>query len=180
MVLVKSIMTKPVVTIDINKNAKQAGELIKRTRKGALIVVKDNKPVGILTDSDLIKKVVAKNTLPSKIKIKNIMSKPLITVSSDEDIVVATKKLKRSSIKRLPVVDKGKIVGIISLTDIAITSPEMVYVLESRLKMKEDEQPSEIKERFASGICDSCGNYGSHLECIDEQWLCEACREEEE
>jgi CBS-domain-containing membrane protein len=173
-------MTKPVVTIDINKTAKQAGELIKKTRKGALIVVKSNKPIGILTDSDLIKKVIAKNVLPSKVKIKNIMSKPLITVSSDDDIIVATKKLKRSNIKRLPVVDKGKIVGVISLTDIAVTSPEMIYILENRLRLKEEEQPFEIKERFTSGICDSCGNYGSHLEYMNDQWLCDNCREEEE
>lgn len=178
MALVKDVMTKPVVAIDINKTAKHAGMLIKKTRKGALIVVKNGKPVGILTDSDLIKKVIAKNVLPSRIKIKNIMSKPLIVVGPNEDINVATKKLKRSNIKRLPVVENGKIIGVISLTDIAVASPEMIYILENRLKMKEE--PFEIREKFASGICDSCGNYNADLKNVNGQWLCEACREEEE
>jgi len=160
MVLVKDIMSKPVVTIDFNKSAKNAGELIKKTRKGSLIVIKNSKPVGILTDSDLIKKVIAKNLLPSKVKVKDVMSKPLISITPNEDIGTATKKLKRSNIKRLPVVENGKIIGLISLTDIAVASPEMIYVLESRLRLKEE--PTEIKEKFASGICDSCGNYGEH------------------
>lgn len=177
-ILVKNIMAKPVVAIDAEKTAKHAGELMRKTRKGALIVLKNNKPIGILTDSDLIKKVVAKNILPSKVKVKNIMSKPLIVVGPNEGISIATKKLKRSNIKRLPVVDKGKIIGIISLTDIAVTSPEMINILENRLKMKEE--PFVIKEKFASGICDSCGEYDTDLKNSNEQWLCETCREEVE
>lgn len=176
--LVKDIMTKPVVAIDINKSAKHAGMLIKKTRKGALIVVKNGRPVGILTDSDLIKKVIAKNILPSRVKVKNIMSKPLIVAGPNDDITVATKKLRRSNIKRLPVVDKGKIIGVVSLTDIAVASPGMIYVLENRLKMKEE--PFAIREKFASGICDSCGNYSADLKNAGGQWLCETCREEEE
>jgi len=177
-VLVKNIMTKPVVAIDSEKNARHAGELIRKTRKGALIVLKNNRPVGILTDSDLIKKVVAKNLTPSRVKVKNIMSKPLVVIGPNEDITVATKKLKRSNIKRLPVVEKGKIIGIISLTDIAVASPEMINILENRLKMKEE--PFAIREKFASGICDACGNYSADLKNLNEQWLCESCREEEE
>jgi len=177
-ILVKDVMRKKVVTIDGDKSTKQAGELMSKTRKGSIIVTRKNKPVGIISDSDLIKRIVAKNLSASKIKIKNAMSKPLITIKPEDKILEAVKKMKKSNIHRLPVVVDGKIVGMVSLTDIARTSPEMVDLLEYRLKMKET--PFAIKEKFTSGICDSCGNYSEDLTNTDDQWLCEDCREEAE
>jgi len=176
--LVKDIMTKTVVVIDENKTAKQAGELMKKTRRGSLIVTKKKNPVGIISDSDLIKRIVAKNLLANKLKIKDVMSKPLVTIKPEDKILTAVKKMKKSNIHRLPVVVKGKIVGMISLTDIARTSPEMADLLEYRLKMKES--PFMIKEKFTSGICDSCGNYSEHLVYKNDEWFCEECREEVE
>jgi len=175
-ILVRDIMTKPVVTISENRSAKYAGELMKKTRKGALVVVRKGKPVGIITDSDLIRKIVAKNVKPSSVKVKDIMSKPLVVVRPDDSIVEATRKMKRSNIKRLPVIENGKLVGMISLTDIAKTSPEMLDLLEYRLKMRE--APMQIRERVTSGICDSCGNYSENLVNVNDQWLCEDCRDE--
>jgi len=175
-VYVKDIMVKPVITIDQDKNIKQAGEILKKTRRGCLIATKNNNPVGILSDSDVIKRVVAKNILPNSLKVKDIMSKPLVTVNQEDEILTAVRKMKKSNIHRLPVLSNGKLVGIISLSDIAKTSPEMVDLLEYRLKMRES-QP-EIKERFTSGICDSCGNYNDNLKNVNDQWLCEDCREE--
>jgi CBS domain-containing protein len=177
-VLVKDVMSKPVITIEETKTAKDAGEIMKRTRKGCLIVTKKSKPVGIISDSDLIKKIVAKNIKASQVKLKDIMSKPLVTVGPEDDILVAVRKMKKNNIHRLPVVKKSKIVGLISLSDIAKTSPEMLDLLEYRLKMKE--MPFEIREEFTSGICDSCGNYSDDLKNINDKWLCETCREEAE
>jgi CBS domain-containing protein len=175
-IIVKDIMTKPVLKVDLNTNAKAAGELMAKTRKDSLIIIKNNKPIGILTDSDLIKKVVAKNIKPTSVKVKDLMSRPLVSVKPEETILDASRKMKRSNIKRLPVISDGKAVGLISTTDIARTTPEMVDILEYKLKSKD--QPAEIKEEQTSGICDSCGNYSEELEDVDDQWLCEDCREE--
>lgn len=175
-VLVKDIMTKKVFTIDISKTAKDAGLVIKKIRRGCLIVTKDKRPIGIVTDSDLIRKVISKNLVASKVKIKNIMSKPLVTVLPEDDILVAVRKMRKSNIHRLPVISGEKLVGIISLRDIAVTSPEMLDLLEYRLKMKE--MPMEIREEFTAGICDSCGNYFERLKNVNDQWVCETCREE--
>ncbi len=176
--LVKDIMSRPVVTIEEEKTAKNAGEIMRRTRKGCLVVTTKGKSIGILADSDLIKKVIAKNLKASEIKVKNIMTTPLVTVSPNDDILVAVRKMKKSNIHRLPVILDGKPVGVISLTDIARTSPEMLDLLEYRLKMKET--PFEIKEDRTSGICDSCGNYFTDLKNVNDQWLCEDCKEEME
>lgn len=176
--LVKDIMVKPVLAIDINKNAKTAGEMMRKSRRDALIVTKNRRPVGIITDSDMIKKIVAKNIKPSSVKVKRLMSRPLVTIKPEENVVDAVRKMKKSNIKRLPVVSEGKLVALISLSDIARTSPDMADLLEYKLKMKEIEPV--IKERTTSGICDSCGSYSEQLANADGQWLCEDCREEVE
>jgi CBS domain-containing protein len=176
MILVKEIMSKPVYTIEANKTVKDAAQLRRKIRRGFLIVVKNKKPVGVVSDSDIISKIVAENKLPSKVKVSEIMSRPLITVSPDESIFDAAEKMKKSNIHRLPVVKNGKVVGVISLSDIARASPEMIYLLEYRLKMKE--RPFEIKERYTAGICESCGNYSDKLEYINAQWICETCKDE--
>lgn len=177
-ILVKDVMIKPVLNIDYNKNAKNAGEILRRTRRDSLIVTKNGKPIGIITDTDLIKKVVAKNLVPSKVKVKDVMSKPLVVISKDNNILEATRKMKRSNIKRLAVVENGKTVGIVSLSDIARNSPEVIDLLEFKLQSKE--MPTTIKEKSTSGICDNCGNYSSDLQNTNEQWICESCREETE
>lgn len=175
-VYVKDIMIKPVITIEEDKTAKDAGEIMKKKRVGCLIITKNKKPVGIVSDSDLIKRVVSTDKRASKVKLKNIMSRPLVTIRPEDDILLAVRKMKRNNIHRLPVVSKGKLVGLLSLSDIAKTSPEMLDLLEYRLKMRET--PFEIREEFTAGICDSCGNYNEYLKKVNDQWLCENCREE--
>lgn len=177
-ILVKEIMSKPALTIDINKTARDAGKKMSGVRRGFLIVTKKSKPVGVISDSDLLKHVIIKNCKASGIKVKNLMTGPVVTVTPEDNILIAVRKMKTNNIHRLPVVDKGKVVGVISLGDIARTSPEMYDLLEYRLKMKE--LPIVIKEKTTSGICDSCGNYSESLKNLNDKWLCENCEEEEE
>jgi len=174
-VLVKDIMSKPVVVIDKNKSAKDAGALMKKVRRGYLIVVDKNKGIGVLSDSDLIKYVVVTNKKASDVKIKDIMAKALITVRPNDQIIEAVRKMKKSNLHRLPVIEEGKTVGIISLTDIARTSPEMLDLLEYRLQMKEN--PVILTDQITSGICESCGNYSDDLRDTNEGWICVDCRE---
>jgi len=175
---VRNIMSKPLLTIDISKSARNAAEIMRRTRRDSIIVTKNQKPVGIVTDTDLIKKIVARNLLPSGILVGKIMSAPLVVIDAGSGILDASIKMKKSNIKRLAVLDKNKLVGIVSLSDIARSSPEMIDLLEFKLRSKE--MPTEIKEKITSGICDNCGNYSPNLQNKDGQWMCESCREEEE
>ena len=169
-------MSKPVYKIEESKTVKEAAKKIRDSRRGFLVVVKGNKPVGVLSDSDIIGRVVAEDAKASKIKVKDAMTKYFVAIGSDEDILTAVRKMKRGNVHRLPVIDNGKIVGVISLTDIARTSPEMLDLLEYRLKMKE--VPYETKEEHTSGICDSCGDYVEDVRRGGDQWLCEDCRED--
>ena len=177
-VLVKDVMSSPVLTIDSKKNARDAGKLMRKHRKGFLVVTEKNRPAGVISESDLIEEVVCKNTKADKIKLENLMHEPIVAVDPEDDILTASRKMKENNIHRLPVVSEGRVEGVISLTDIARTSPEMLDLLEYRLKMKE--RPFEIKEKTTLGICDSCDNYSEDLRNVEDQWLCEDCREERE
>jgi len=176
-IIVKEIMSKPVVTIDYNKSAKVSANKMKEKRKGFLVVTKKGKPIGTLSDSDLINKVVAKGKDAARVKVEKIMSSPMVTVNPDEEVMKTVNKMKKNNVHRLPVVRRGKVVGVISLTDIARSSPEMAYLLEYRQTMKR--RPFELKEETTSGICDSCGNFSEELgETQDNRWFCETCRDE--
>jgi CBS domain-containing protein len=172
---VKEIMQKP-LTIGANQNAKIAGSIMKKNRRYSLIVTKKKNPIGMVTDSDLIKQVVAKNKKPSTVKVGDIMSSPLVTVSPDKDVLEAARRMKKNKIKRLLVMRKGNLVGIIELSDVARASPEMVDLLEYKIKMRD--MRTEIVEPSTSGICESCGSYFEDLRNIQGKWLCESCRDE--
>ena len=177
MATVKEMMSSPVLSIDMDKTAKEAADYMSKNRRGFLVVTSRGKPVGVISESDLIR-ITAKDMKPSVVKIKDIMSKPVVTVSPSESVDTALNKMKKSNIHRLPVTDKGKIVGVISLTDIARKSKTQVSpdILELRRQMKE-ESP-EIKEEFTSGICDNCENYSENLKHINDEWLCAECKED--
>lgn len=177
-VLVKDVMSSPVITIDSKKTARDAGELMRKHRKGFLVVTERNKPAGVISESDLIEQVVSKGVKATKIKLSDLMKEPIIAVDPEDDILDASRKMKDNNIHRLPVVSGGRLVGVISLTDIAKTSPEMLDLLEYRLKMKE--KLPEIKEKIALGICDLCDNFSEDLQNVGDEWLCEDCREERE
>jgi CBS domain-containing protein len=172
---VKEIMQPP-LTIGPDQNIKVAGEIMRKNRRYSLIVTKAGHPIGILTDSDLIKQVIARNKKPSSVKVSNVMSSPIVMISSDEDVIEAARKMKKNNIKRLPVVRKSKIVGMLELSDVARASPEMMDLLEYKIKMRD--MQTEIVEPRTSGICDSCGDYFEDLKNANGKWLCESCRDE--
>ncbi len=173
---VRKIMQEPLI-IDLGKSAKAAGEMMRNNRRYSLIATKKGMAIGMVTDSDLIKKVVAKNKTPSTVKIKEMMSTPLVTISPEEDIIKAADKMKKNGIKRLAVVRNDEILGVIELSDVARASPEMVELLEYKIRLR-DKAPQPINDT-TSGICESCGNYSPHLSRYsDGRWMCETCTDE--
>jgi len=177
-IYVKDLMSSPVKTIDCEKTVADAGKLMKKYGKGSLVVTKNKKPVGIITADDIVHKIVANNIKPGNMKVRDVMSSPLVTINPDSTCADAARKMRKNNIKRLPVIQNGKLVGIISLDDIATTIPEFMQYLEERLES--EKEPVEIKEESTAGICDSCGDYSEDLRNLDDKWLCESCRDEME
>jgi len=178
--LVKDLMSKKVNTIEENKTVFHAAKQMAKERRGYVVVLKKGKPIGILTDSDILEKVISKGKDPKKVKVKDVMTTPLITISPDEELVEASRIMRKNLIKRIPVVKNGKLVGVITDNDIAKTSPEFINIIEERLKAKEEGFEPKRTEGRISGICEDCGNYSDILYYVNGRWLCENCKDLEE
>ena len=117
--LVRDIMTKNVVTIASDKTALDAAKLMAEKGISSLIVVKNGNPEGIITERDFIKKICVKELQVAQIKIINIMSKIQTTAEPDTPIEVAVQRMVNRRIRRLPILQDGRVVGIITVTDLA-------------------------------------------------------------
>ena len=113
-VLVKDVMTSPVITVDEESSVSEVARLMEKHNVGCIIVTdKMEKPVGIITERDLVVRILAKNLQPTDLTAKDVMTTPLITVDPDETISEAARRMSHLNIRRLGVVYKGKLEGII-------------------------------------------------------------------
>jgi CBS domain-containing protein len=117
--VVRDIMTKEIVTIDEGETALEAARIMSERRISSLIVVKDGVPMGIITERDFVKKVCAKQLEASAIKVGALMSKIRTVADPDTPIQVAVQRMANKGIRRLPIIHEGKVVGIITVTDLA-------------------------------------------------------------
>ncbi len=117
--VVRDIMTKDIVMIDGSKSTLEAAKVMADKGISSVFVLKDEKPVGIVTERDFIKKVCAKDLPVSEVKVSDIMSSILTTADPETTIEVAIQRMVNHKIRRLPIMEGGKIVGIITVTDLA-------------------------------------------------------------
>jgi len=123
-------MVEGVVTIDADATVMKAVKLMNENEIGCLIVMRRGRAVGIITERDLLKRVIAKSKNPKKTQVREIMTKPLIAGQPDMDLEEATKLMFKMKIKKLPVVEgQGKLLGLITLTDVARFQPQMIRIL---------------------------------------------------
>src|ERR671917_447198 len=116
---VRSIMTKDVVTIDISRGATEAARLMTDRHISSVIIVDKEQPVGIITERDFVKKICAKELEISKVRVGDIMSRILTYADPDTSIDVAIQRMLNHNIRRLPILSEGKVIGIITVTDLA-------------------------------------------------------------
>jgi CBS domain-containing protein len=124
----RKIMVEKVVTIEAGANVKQAAELMNLHEIGCIIVLDHEKPVGILTERDMLKRVICGSRRPGATKVLSLMTKPLVTASPDMRAGDAVKIMFERNIKKLPVVENGRLVGLVTLTDL-LRSPGVVDFL---------------------------------------------------
>ena len=117
--VVRDIMTKYVVTIDANRTSLEAAKVMAEKGISSLIVLKDQDPVGIVTERDFVKKICIKELNISRIKVNEIMSKIRTFADPETPIEVAVQRMLNHKIRRLPIMENNKVVGIITVTDLA-------------------------------------------------------------
>ena len=117
--LVRDIMTKDLLTISEKDTALKAAQLMSEKGVSSLIVLSDEQPIGIITERDFIKKVCLKELKLSSVKVGDMMSKIRTSASPDTSIDVAVQRMVNNRIRRLPIIENGNLVGIVTVTDLA-------------------------------------------------------------
>lgn len=129
---IEDVMVKEVVTINADSTARAAVKLMNQHEIGCLVAVESNKIVGILTERDLLRRVLEESKDPTRIKVREIMSKKLVVGTPTMDVTDAARRMLKNEVKKLPIVVDGKLVGILTLTDIvrvARIEPQMVNLI---------------------------------------------------
>jgi len=125
---VRDVMTNQVDTVTPNASVIEIAQLMKSNDVGSIPVCEDKKVIGMITDRDIVLKVVADGKNIESRMAKDIMNSKIITVTADQDVHEAARLMSEYQIRRLPVVDQGNIVGIVALGDLAI---EKIHVNEA-------------------------------------------------
>ena len=120
---VRDIMTYPAITEDEDVSVAEIVKEMKMSGISCVVITKGDNPVGIVTDRDVVTKVIMKGRDPGEVKAKEIMSSPLMTIESDASLGSAGKVLIEKGIRRLPVIENGELVGIVSLRNIVTREP---------------------------------------------------------
>jgi CBS domain-containing protein len=123
--LVKEIMTRDVVTVKAEQTVLEAANIYRERKVGCLVVVDEGICVGILTERDIIERVLCDELEPRRTKVKDVMSHPVKTISALDTIEKALQIMKDNHIKKLPVISNNTIVGIITVTDISHARSEL-------------------------------------------------------
>jgi len=179
--LVKDVMSSPVVTTDEEAYANRVAELMDKQELGCIIITsKNGKPLGIITERDLVGRVLAKNIKPDAVKAKEVMTAPLITIEPNETISEAARRMSRLNIRRLGVVYKGQLIGILSSKDVLSVMPELIETIQERALIEGENRAQEATEESAplAGYCDRCGIWSDDLKEANGDFLCEDCRVE--
>ena len=179
--IVKDVMASPVVTTEEEASANKVAKLMVDNKVGCVVVAnKAGKPLGIITERDLVVRVLAKNMAPGTTRADQFMTSPVVTIDPEATINDAARRMSKLDIRRLAVLYKDSLVGIISSKDILDVMPELIEIIQERTQIEgagdAEAEAQEVEEAPLSGYCDRCGVYSENLKDANGQNLCEDCR----
>jgi len=135
MILVRDIMAKNVKTVRTDDSALDAVVKMNKFDVGSVLVINGNRPVGIITSTNILKRVVEPRLDAGIIRAKDVMSSPIITTEPDTSIDDAAKLMAQKKIKQLVIMDREKLLGIVSTSDIVKANPAQLGILQELLKI---------------------------------------------
>ena len=133
-VTVRDVMSKDVKVVRLDTTMKEVVATMNKFSIGSLIVVQGRRPVGIITERDILTRQVEPCLAPETLTAKHVMTSPVVTINEEASIEEAARLMAKKKAKRLPVMNNDKLVGIITYTDIVFKVPEMLSVLEELVR----------------------------------------------
>ncbi|MFA5398084.1 MAG: CBS domain-containing protein [Methanomicrobiales archaeon] len=172
-ILLKEVIRFRPTTIDSGSTVAHAAEKMCHDEVGSCIVLTKSVPVGIITEQDINCKVVAKNRVPGDVYVHEVMSTPLITIGIDKTVEDAATIMMKHKVRRIPVVEDSRVVGIVTVRDILAASNEMNGIMSNLIEINR-------LDEIVDGICDGCGGMSDNLVSVNGNMLCPGCLGEDE
>tara|TARA_Y100000310_G_scaffold343467_1_gene451225 strand:- start:2558 stop:3100 length:543 start_codon:yes stop_codon:yes gene_type:complete len=142
----------------------------------AVLFKQEDKLRGILTDKDIVRKLVAENKNPLMLKASEVMNTNLYTTTPDEDIFEALSKMGKFDVNHLPVVSGQELLGLLTVKDILKIEPQLFEMLVDKFEIKEEERKPIHKIGKREGLCEACGDYAEELIDHDGANVCVKCQ----
>jgi len=173
-IVVRDIMSRPVITVKETDSAADAAKLMTKHGIGCVLVSgKKGDTVGIVTERDIVQRIAARNLLPSKITVAESMSKPVITVQSGMSVTEAAKLMNQKKVRRLAVVESGRLTGVLTMKDILEVTPAIIDLASEKTRVGAAKPRSGLAG--LSGYCDECETWSDKLIQRDGVFLCQDC-----
>lgn len=181
-ITVMDVMTRDAITAKPDTNLLDCAKKMIKERVGSLLLVKNKKLVGFISQKDILWALVKKSKKDlSKIRAVDISPRKIATIKPSDTVKVTIQKMKKLKFERLPVIDKGELVGIITIKDILNFHPELYPELEEFAKIREETEKlkrikkSQKKTSVYEGICEECGSQDMLFK-FNGMLICESCR----
>lgn len=131
---VRDVMSKDVKVVRPDSSVKEVVATMNKFDIGSIIVVQGNRPVGIITERDILRRIVQPSLAPETLTARQVMTSPVLTITEIASIDEAAELMAKKKVKKLPVMDKQKLVGIVTFTDIVAKVPTMLSILEELVR----------------------------------------------
>ena len=170
--------TKP-ISVSSAATLEECAKVMDKNHVGALVIKDNHESKGLITEQDIVRKVIANGINPQAKKVKDFMEKKLIKIKSSDDIYDALIKMRDSNIRHLPVVDNGKMVGLLTLKDILKIEPQLFELLVEKFELREATRKPINRVISNEAICQGCGAYVEDVKKVRGSLLCERCASEQ-
>ncbi|MEM4245187.1 MAG: CBS domain-containing protein [Candidatus Nanoarchaeia archaeon] len=169
-VKVYDVMTSKPVTVSPDTKLIDCAKKMRDNKIGSLLIKEGKMVVGVITEDDFVRKVIAENMDVKKTPVKDVMIKELITIEPDKDIGEAIETMAKHGIKQLPVTEEGKLMGILTWKDVLTVQPQLFDVFIEKAHVGEEL----MEEERVRGKCEICGCI-KELEDMEGQLVCHDC-----
>lgn len=174
-----AMTTKP-ISISSDITLKECAEIMDDKHVGAVVIKDNGRSTGILTEQDIVRKVVAKGINPVTKKVDEYMENKLITIEPEADIYDALIKMRNSNIRHLPILKDDVLVGLLTIKDILKIQPQLFELLVEEFELREENRKPINRIIKSEGICQACGEYSEKISYVDDTMLCKSCAKEQE
>ncbi len=174
-VKVEEAMTKNPITVKSDISISECARIMEENKIGS-VIVNDGNLLGIITEEDIVRKIVSKKLDTERVTAKNIMVSNLFTISGKEDIYEALMLMRDKKISHLPVVQNGQLIGFLTIKDILKIQPRLAELVVESFDIREEDKKSELFRKKIEGECENCKNF-SILHYDDSKWVCDECLE---